>query len=332
MSLPNSVNAATPAGSDSPSTLDDQIRALKTFIEDLFGIPDNTSITQAAFDIDAGGLAQVIFYDAATTPASGELGRNGSPLYYRITDSRTNSVLRALGIIADTSGTPAAGIGTGILLQAESGDEAPSDVAGLDAIFTDVGAGTEDSVFAIALRVAGRALDEKYRFASTAGDGFGVTITHAVTADRTYTLPDETGTLMVSTAAGVVTRTAGDVTTASTSLVDLTGASITITTGARRVLLTFTCSCLNDTAGADLTFNFDIDGSLAFGSGGVIHESSETGGSEDNDFTMSFLTGVLSAGSHTFKVQWKVSAGNGTIRGNSTNSYHFAAIEQGATA
>ena len=199
MALPNSTDSATPAGSASPSLGDDQFRALKLFIEDVLGLPDNTSITQAAMDMDAGGLAQIIFADPAATPASGELGRSGSTLYYRITDARTATTTRALGIIADTTGTPAASIGVGILFQAESADEAPSDFGALDFVASDIGAGTEDTYLSVPLRVAGAALDEKYRFSSTAGSGFAALFTHAVTADRTYTLPDETGTVLTST-------------------------------------------------------------------------------------------------------------------------------------
>lgn len=208
MALPNSLDSTAPAGSASPSLGDDQFRSKTLAILDILGIPDATSITQAAFDIDAGGLAQVIFYDAAVTPATGELGRSGSTLYYRITGSHTATVLDVLGLIGDTSGAPAASIGTSILLQSESADEAPSDILRLAGIFTDVGAGSEDSVFAVQLRVAGRALDEKYRFVSTAGDGFTAIFTHAVTADRTYTLPDATGTVGLST---VVRKTADNV-------------------------------------------------------------------------------------------------------------------------
>lgn len=190
MALPNSLDSTVPAGSASPSLGDDQFRAKTLALLDILGIPDATSITQAAFDLDAGGLAQCIFYDAAATPASGELGRSGSTLYYRITDARTNTVTRALGIIADTTGTPAASIGVGLLFQAESADEAPSDFGALDFVASDIGAGTEDTYFSVLLRVAGGALDEKYRFSSTAGSGFAALFTHAVTADRTYTLPD----------------------------------------------------------------------------------------------------------------------------------------------
>jgi len=127
-------------------------------------------------------------------------------------DARTDAVARPLTVEAPTSGTPAAGIGTGVLFRAESADEAPADFAAIDAVATDIDAGTEDTYLSFLLRVAGRALDEKYRFSSTAGDGFAALLTHAVTADRTYTLPDHSGTLLNNVFVGSFTR---DMSTAS---------------------------------------------------------------------------------------------------------------------
>lgn len=103
-------------------------------------------------------------------------------------DSRTNSVDAALTVRSTTSGTPAAGMGTGILLQAESADETPSDVGQVEAAFSDVSAGSEDSYVQLLLRVAGAALTACWRFAATAA--FKGILTHANTADRTYTFPN----------------------------------------------------------------------------------------------------------------------------------------------
>ena len=103
-------------------------------------------------------------------------------------DSRTNSADAALTVRSTTSGTPAAGIGTGILFQAESADEAPSDFGQAEFGATDVTAGTEDTYFQVLLRVAGAALTACWRFAATAA--FKGILTHANTADRTYTFPN----------------------------------------------------------------------------------------------------------------------------------------------
>ncbi len=103
-------------------------------------------------------------------------------------DSRTNSSDVALTVRSTTSGTPAAGIGTGILFQAESADESPCDVGQAEFGTTDVSSGTEDTYFQVLLRVAGAALTACWRWAATTA--FKAILTHANTADRTYTFPN----------------------------------------------------------------------------------------------------------------------------------------------
>lgn len=111
-----------------------------------------------------------------------------------VEDARTNSVATFLTVRGTTTGAPAAGIGSSILVQAESGDENPSDFGRLDFLATDVGAGTEDTVLGVLLRVAGAALTEVYRLQATGA--FLLTITHALTAGRTLTIPDATTTMV----------------------------------------------------------------------------------------------------------------------------------------
>src|SRR3990167_8984316 len=83
MALPNSVNSATPAGGDNPSLGDDQFRDLKTFLEDIFSIPDNTNIAAAGLDFVAAGLNTIILQDAAANPATaGYLQRNAADLVF----------------------------------------------------------------------------------------------------------------------------------------------------------------------------------------------------------------------------------------------------------
>lgn len=110
-------------------------------------------------------------------------------------DSRTNTVDVVQTLRSTTSGTPAAGIGIGQLYQAESADETPSDVAQTQAVFSDVTGGSEDSYWEILLRVAGAALSAAYRFMATTG--FRAIFTHANSADRTYTLPNGSGTVIL---------------------------------------------------------------------------------------------------------------------------------------
>ena len=110
-----------------------------------------------------------------------------------VEDGRTNSVDRPFTVKSTTTNTPATGIGTGILVQAESADEVPSDVGALDFVTSDVTAGSEDTYFQMLLRVAGAPLAAAYRWAATTA--YNAIFTHANTADRTYTLANRSCTL-----------------------------------------------------------------------------------------------------------------------------------------
>ncbi len=60
MAFPQVVDPASPAGSDSPALGDDQIRAVKQLIVDLFGLPTTpTNITAAIMDVAADGTIVV---------------------------------------------------------------------------------------------------------------------------------------------------------------------------------------------------------------------------------------------------------------------------------
>lgn len=110
-----------------------------------------------------------------------------------VTDARTNTVNNLLELNAQTTGTPAANIGTGVLFRAESGDEAPSDFGQTDFSASNVTAGLEQTYFRVWLRVAGAVLTEVWRWAATGA--FKGIFTHANTADRTYTLPNRDMTI-----------------------------------------------------------------------------------------------------------------------------------------
>jgi hypothetical protein len=111
----------------------------------------------------------------------------------RTEDARTNTVVAPLTVQATTTGTPAAGIGVGISFHAESADENPSVVGRTDFAFSDVTAGSEDSYFSLLLRNAGAGANEAYRLQRTTA--FKAILTHANSADRTYTLPDRSLTI-----------------------------------------------------------------------------------------------------------------------------------------
>jgi hypothetical protein len=109
-------------------------------------------------------------------------------------DARTTTVAVPLTIGVMTTGTPAAGIGTGIRFDAESADEVPSQFGQLEFSATDPSPGTEDTYCQIRLRVAGAPLARAYRF--DAGSAFLGQFTHVNTADRQYVLPDQSTNLV----------------------------------------------------------------------------------------------------------------------------------------
>jgi len=156
--------------------------------------------------------------------------------------------------------------------------------------------------------------------------------THVLTSDGTdigWAAPSGGG---FTPAVGVVNLTSGNVSSTSGTFVDITGLSITITTGAHRVLLGFSGSIEQSLANEYAMLDFLIDGAQAFG--GTHGRSLRfAAGNTAEHADMTFLTAALSAGSHTFKVQWHNVGGaaNGTmlLRADGTNyAAQFSAIEQ----
>lgn len=134
------------------------------------------------------------------------------------------------------------------------------------------------------------------------------------------TLPSEVG----GTNATRVHRTAADVTTTSTSLVDLTGASITKTTGANPVQVNMMGSAYNSGGNTNL-FNIDIDGALQMGTEGM--QSADGTANIEQNISFSYQSAALTAASHTVKIQWAVSAGTGTLTADTVNANNFSLFE-----
>lgn len=82
------------------------------------------------------------------------------------THSTTNQIINAIGLRAQTSGTAATGFGGGIEYQVENGSGSNKQVMNLDAIMTDVTAGSEDADFRVTLMAGGAAKAEKFRVTS----------------------------------------------------------------------------------------------------------------------------------------------------------------------
>jgi hypothetical protein len=115
--------------------------------------------------------------------------------------------------------------------------------------------------------------------------------------------------------AGKVKRTAGDFTTASTSFVDVTGMSVTITTGARRCLVSaMVAGTINNAAGT-MSVTLDIYGTDEGGATNGMLPLGQAIVSETQNWSFVHVTDVLTAASHTFKLRAKVYNGahTGTI-------------------
>lgn len=231
-------------------------------------------------------------------------------------DSRTDSVDVVGEIRSTTSSAPAVGIGTGIKFTAESADENPSDVGELDFAFSDVTAASEDSYADILLRTAGAALGSRYRFQATGA--FRGIFTSALTANRTYTFPDNDLTLGAVAAKGASTIVA-DFTTTSTTFTNVTDLASTITTTGGRILIIFSGVLSNANAGAGSFLTATVDGTNQGGTNGLSQIETNSADAAENGSFM-FLTAALSAASHTFQMQIRADSGTAKLRGNPTGS------------
>lgn len=168
------------------------------------------------------------------------------------------------------------------------------------------------------------------------GDG---QITNAKIADSTIDLTTKvTGVLPVahggtglssSLKASRLVLTGGNFSTSSTSFTDVTGASITITTGANPVLVIVNGNwqCNGSTRILYATIDIDADGStiqLAYQY--ILSGLTDIG----HSFNISYLSPALTAGSHTIKLRVRIDNGAGTltVSANANVPLHFTVIEQ----
>lgn len=84
MALPNSIDPAAPAGADALSGGANQIRALKQFLVDVFGLPTSPTAIQAALmAATTNGLTKLILQNLGGDPsAAGEFGHSADILKY----------------------------------------------------------------------------------------------------------------------------------------------------------------------------------------------------------------------------------------------------------
>ena len=162
--------------------------------------------------------------------------------------------------------------------------------------------------------------------ATIAGDDvvliYDTSATALATMTRTNFVAGVGGTAPVF---GRVKRASTNVTTTNTSLEDFADATVTFTTGAYPVRYSATQAGVNDGVGNSLAFNVDIDGALELGTQGLLLDVAVA--SEWNNFCFSGQSDVLTAASHVVKLQWRVSAGTGTVLASSGNA-HIWAVEE----
>lgn len=115
------------------------------------------------------------------------------------------------------------------------------------------------------------------------------------------------------------TRTAGDYTTTSATFtdVDSTNLSITLTTGARRCMIVVSGSGYHSTT-AHWGLDIDIDGSRQGQTWGLMFGGDVANQNAPRSFT--YITNVLTAASHTFKLQWRVDTGTATLYASAGNT------------
>lgn len=105
-------------------------------------------------------------------------------------------------------------------------------------------------------------------------------------------------------------------TTTSTSFVDIdaTNLKLTITTNGGTVLIGFSGDFQQNSVDDDIVLDIDIDSSSGT-SGHIITRNFDVINTRTYPMTFVFKKEGLSAGSHIFKVQWKVTGGTGTLLG-----------------
>lgn len=123
--------------------------------------------------------------------------------------------------------------------------------------------------------------------------------------------------------------TAGDYTgLTSTSFVDLDGTnlSITLNTGARRCRVEVVANgIITSGSGNNLQLDIDIDGVRQGEDYGLVIGAQQAG---NLGMSFNFTTDVLSAGSHTFKVQYRVDSGTGKFYAStSVTPFIFSVFE-----
>ena len=173
---------------------------------------------------------------------------------------------------------------------------------------------------------------EDVTFDPTGLDNTAATDVQAALEDYDAAITAAAGGVSLAAASYKRPPSTGNYTTTSTTFADVDGSNtnLTISTGAHRVMIMFTGTAKNSTNTFSVYFDVDIDGTR-FGNGdaGIIRiQSAPAGGLHNASFTV--VTSALSAGSHTFKLRWRVDGNTATIMNTGTDEAQvvtFAVVE-----
>jgi len=303
LSLVHSANLLCPASTDSSVAAGDAV----------FLLNDGSGVWRIA-----GKIAQVLLQQA-------------NDVIVNASDGRTNTVDAPLTVKSVTTNTPAAGIGVGVLFQAESADETTSDFGQAEFVASDVTAASEDTYFQILLRRAGAALAAAYRWVATTA--FNAIFTHANTADRTYTLinrscvlgqrydcPVSTGTGATRSHEGTVTISVNQALSGMHFYTDFTldaGVTITPAAGARFLAIY-------------ATGTITINGTIAANGIGIIGGTAGNPGNPGTDQPGGTGNGGANAGGAVLVHGCQISSGTTQVTGTSSPANPLFIFPDGA--
>jgi len=124
-----------------------------------------------------------------------------------------------------------------------------------------------------------------------------------------------------------VVKSDGDVTVTSTTFVDVTGLTATITTGAHRVRVTFIGAFrVGGPTDRTMSINVQVDATDVAGTDGVSGGTS-TDANILHNLSFTFVTDPLTAASHTIKIQAKTSGGSPVLRADTARNAIFIVEE-----
>jgi hypothetical protein len=130
--------------------------------------------------------------------------------------------------------------------------------------------------------------------------------------------------LVYAPVSNAVERTAGAVTTGSPVFSDLTDATITLTLQVPgRIAYAFTGTMRHTTGSTTIFLNVLVGATVLLGTDGLAWTT--TGVSFDQIASMSGLTAVLPAGTHTIKVQWRANIATATMFADPARPLRFSA-------